>query len=227
MKPDTPERKALKQAVRRAELRVHAAKIKLEAARERLRDHIKAHPGNGSRIGKPALQAVSEALTVDRYKKPPEIALETGLSITSVRLALNHLVLAKRARRLGGRSQRTFYAALPQDTEWCQWTFLGGAIAAGIVAAAGITLPLNRPQIWGDGIHDDTEGLQALFDGKRVDVVADDVTIIQAEWIEIRGGNFKISKPLIVARSDMEIRLENCHFMLQNCPLIVVGRCGA
>lgn len=47
-------------------------------------------------------------------------------------------------------------------------TFIGAAIGATVVAAAG-PLPIvpDIPTLWGDGIHDDTAGLQAAIDGRE------------------------------------------------------------
>lgn len=73
-------------------------------------------------------------------------------------------------------------------------SFLGGALAlSAIVVVPSIGFGKELPCIYGDGIHDDTAGLQALFDGEPFQVEGEGFLARQGE---IRGGRFAIGRPI-------------------------------
>jgi hypothetical protein len=82
-------------------------------------------------------------------------------------------------------------------------SFLRGTLS--VTSAAILVKPsdfLRRPTIWSDGVHDDWEGLQALFDRKSVDIVGDATRVFSGGDISINGGWFLLSRTLRIKRSD-------------------------
>jgi len=81
-------------------------------------------------------------------------------------------------------------------------TFLGGALA--LTAATMLPTPADAcrrlPTIYGNGYDDDTEGLRALFAGLPVNIQECGATINNAHDIQIIGGSFVISGPVLVWR---------------------------
>lgn len=105
-------------------------------------------------------------------------------------------------------------------------SFLRGAIALSAVAVAPPSLAFdNAPIVYGDGVHDDWAGLQAMFDGKpfRVDnevVVAGDGVVSGGDFVlsrtlTISGDNILVTDSRFTARDwqgdQHMLRLENCH----------------
>lgn len=84
-------------------------------------------------------------------------------------------------------------------------SFLGGAIAL----TAATLLPLDAvastvPSIHGDGVHDDTNGLQALLDGEPFRIVGERPMRLSNEGhANITGGTYRVTRPLIIR--------EDCH----------------
>lgn len=99
--------------------------------------------------------------------------------------------------------------------------FMGGAL--GVAAAA--VMPLGAAYdavLYGDGIHDDTAALQALFDGRPVYVKNDGVVLKSNDGhISLKGGNYKISETLNIAPGKT-IQLAGLHIDCKNLP---EGRC--
>lgn len=60
-----------------------------------------------------------------------------------------------------------------------------------------MVLPRRKLYLWGDGIHDDTEALQAFVDGKRVINLNKDVFMAWGDTLE--GGSFRVSKTIVIA----------------------------
>lgn len=93
-------------------------------------------------------------------------------------------------------------------------SFLGGAI----VAVAVATLPLGRltgvPIIWGDGFHDDTAGLQALFDGRPFRVADERAgrCYQSAGSVHLAGGHYRLSDTLEVGRNGQTAEIVGCSF---------------
>lgn|SRR5574343_681600 len=76
-------------------------------------------------------------------------------------------------------------------------SFLRGVLSLG---AAAVVLPKVSflPVIVGDGIHDDAPGLNALFRGEPVNILADGVRLLRnAANIELSGGKFALGSPLV------------------------------
>lgn len=76
--------------------------------------------------------------------------------------------------------------------------FLGGAIS---LLAANTFVPSlgasgNLPRIWGDGKHDDTSGLGALFRKEPVIFSADRIGVEEHSGITIHNGRFVITQTL-------------------------------
>lgn len=77
-------------------------------------------------------------------------------------------------------------------------SFLRGAMALTAVTIAQPSMVLaSVPTIYGDGIHDDHAGLQALIDGKPFRV-QNEASAFQASSGIIRGGTFAIGDTLVI-----------------------------
>lgn len=75
--------------------------------------------------------------------------------------------------------------------------FLRGALALSAVSVAVPSLAFDgAPTIYGDGIHDDWAGLQAMFDGRPFHV--DDEIIVAGEGV-VSGGDFILSRTLSIS----------------------------
>lgn len=114
-------------------------------------------------------------------------------------------------------------------------SFLQGVLALTAAAAAGPQLALAEqalPTIYGDGVHDDWAGLQAMFSGKPFRV---DNEVVVAEEGVVHGGNFLLSRPLRI--SGDRICIAECRFtardwkgggyllMLTECTNTVIANC--
>jgi len=104
--------------------------------------------------------------------------------------------------------------------------FLKGALAV----TAATVIPMQKvlafaPKIYGDGIADDTEGLQALFDGKPVDILNDCVRVLTNDGVRLNGGVFRVTSTLSISRSRTNI--ESAKFLAdslrEECPLFSLG----
>lgn len=84
-------------------------------------------------------------------------------------------------------------------------TFLGGAIAV----AGALALPkiAGMPTIYGDDIHDDWEGIDALFNGRPVKMLTEAIRVGPDGLVEMVGGSFRLSKTLDLSGSSTNIRL--------------------
>jgi hypothetical protein len=94
---------------------------------------------------------------------------------------------------------------IPVSRRW----FLGGVIA--ITAAVTVPALGKLPAIYGDGIRDDSDGFEALLNGRPVDLFADDVTLIYGDEIRVSGGKFFLSRGLILP-SARRFYIEKCCF---------------
>jgi hypothetical protein len=88
--------------------------------------------------------------------------------------------------------------------------FLKVTLAAGIFASAPVVLTkaLERrtPVIYGDGIHDDAEGLQAALDNKPFICSSDRVQIeTVGDTLYIRNGYYLIGRTLHINRDNVYI----------------------
>lgn len=71
---------------------------------------------------------------------------------------------------------------------------LAGATAA-LCAVAAIPAAWTRPVLYGDGVHDDTDALQALFDGHEV-TDARDWSVIRPASFALNRRAFRLSRTL-------------------------------
>ena len=81
-------------------------------------------------------------------------------------------------------------------------SFLKIAGAAGLLTVTPISiasaLATKVPIIYGDGIHDDTEGLQAAVSGKDF-VCESDIVWVSGDTVKIYAGNFLISDTITIS----------------------------
>lgn len=98
--------------------------------------------------------------------------------------------------------------------------FLTGALAAGaasVLPAAPMAQAAVKPILWGDGAHDDTVALRALFAGEPVDVRCAGVTVAEDGSIFIRGALFRVSGVIDVWRRGQVLRsFQDARFKLHN-----------
>ncbi len=84
-------------------------------------------------------------------------------------------------------------------TEMSRRGFLKGLLTVAAVSVVPVPLLDLTPRIVGDGIHDDTLGLQAALDGKPF--ACEGQLVTGGEQITITGGSYRITSPLYVRRS--------------------------
>lgn len=93
-------------------------------------------------------------------------------------------------------------------------SFLRGTVA--VASAAVIMNPADFlaarqiPIICGDGVHDDTAGLQALLDGLPVDIRNDCARVMTGNGVRLSRGIFKITRTLVVRREYTTIDSNMC-----------------
>lgn len=94
-------------------------------------------------------------------------------------------------------------------TDLSRRAFLGGALA--LTAAVAVPIPafaretLALPVVYGDGVHDDTAGLQALFDGKPVIMQGERVQIDRAIGRVEFNGTFRTSATIHIGPQSVEV----------------------
>ena len=72
--------------------------------------------------------------------------------------------------------------------------FLIGTLAVSALSALPIAALPRPPKLWGDGIHDDTEALNALFAGEPVEYDDALVSVREGGHVRFSGGHtFRIS----------------------------------
>ncbi len=84
--------------------------------------------------------------------------------------------------------------------------FLTGMLAAGAVAALPAMSKAYVPTLHGDLIHDDTEALQALLDGKSIIRDGQLLEPIAGQPIVLQGGRYLVSNTLRLTASNTVIR---------------------
>jgi len=108
--------------------------------------------------------------------------------------------------------------------------FLQAILAAGVApyvsTAAGVLMPVRKRAIWlwGDGYHDDTEALQALFDGLPVKNVGLATAHNVGGHIHLSRGHFLITSTIFMASNSNSVVRDSyfkCNF--QNGPAFAVG----
>ena len=88
--------------------------------------------------------------------------------------------------------------------------FLGGALAltgTALVPNPPAPSPQSLVTLYGDGIHDDTEGLMALLNGIPVQLDYVGVKVVEEGNIDMRGGVFLVSKTLIIEEHGPKLTL--------------------
>ena len=81
---------------------------------------------------------------------------------------------------------------------------IAGAAIAPVAAKAAALMP-SAPILWGDGVHDDTEALQALLDGRVVEFV--DASMAQGagwsgDYFRMPNGIFRTTAPIRMGSED-------------------------
>lgn len=89
-------------------------------------------------------------------------------------------------------------------------SFLGGAIAATVVAVSPALALANLPVIYGDGIHDDWAGLTAFFNGKPFVIEGEGFTASEGRLF---GGRFLLSQTLHIGPGNFTVN--NCGFRFE------------
>ncbi|MCW3835633.1 hypothetical protein ACFQ1E_06125 [Sphingomonas canadensis] len=100
---------------------------------------------------------------------------------------------------------------------------IGGTVALGaatLVPLSAAAAERPAPLLHADGVHDDTEALQALFDGRPVRVAREGV-VARNEGGNVRllNGNFRVSRELAV-RDSVDLYSANCSFRLRQGPAL-------
>lgn len=104
--------------------------------------------------------------------------------------------------------------------------FLAAMFGAGAVLVAQPKLLVSRiPILWGDGIHDDTEGLEALFAGRPVKVMSGE-TFAPGAAPHLTGGSYRVTAPLELGNGTV---IERAKVMFEGdlparTPWIALGR---
>lgn len=96
--------------------------------------------------------------------------------------------------------------------------FLFGLGAASLVASPKLIMS-RLPLLYGDGVHDDAEALNAMFAGKPIKLAETGDTFrpffsSTSEHIALRGGRYRISKPVQFTRS--WTRFSNAHVLMDD-----------
>lgn len=91
-------------------------------------------------------------------------------------------------------------------------SFLGGALSLFAATAIPAGAFASVPVIYGDGISDDTAGLNALLAGEPFRVENSGVLAISDEgYAVVRDGNFRVTGPLYARRDNVDISY--CRFV--------------
>ena len=72
-------------------------------------------------------------------------------------------------------------------------SFLGGILAAATLVRPTSVLARPVPMLWGDGLHDDTEALNALLSGGEFEVSREGLALRRAGMILLDKGHFLVS----------------------------------
>lgn len=95
-------------------------------------------------------------------------------------------------------------------------SFVCSAACTAAIVSAGPALALAPQRLHGDGIHDDTDALEALFAGQPV-VTDREALIAQRDGANIRllNGKFLIRRPVRI-RKGMNLYSANCSFRVND-----------
>lgn len=98
--------------------------------------------------------------------------------------------------------------------------FFKVTFAAGVASIAPAVLSNTLPVIYGDGKHDDTEGLQAALDDKPFECLDGSVRIIEGQ-VFLSNAVYLVSKTLTIPHNKVGM-MENLRI---NCAKNFVGSC--
>jgi hypothetical protein len=88
------------------------------------------------------------------------------------------------------------------------------------VAVAGPSMAAPTPRLHGDGIHDDTNALEALFRGARVDVAGERFTAQNSDGtVRLFNAKFKTTRPVRV-EAGVNLYAANCTFIMNDGPAV-------
>lgn len=96
--------------------------------------------------------------------------------------------------------------------------FFFGVGAAAVAVSAPISLR-QVPFLWGDGVHDDTDALNAFFRGDRVETSAG---IITRQDLLV-GGVFRTTAPVVIAKSDIGWARSAVNCEAGECAVLIDG----
>ena len=88
------------------------------------------------------------------------------------------------------------------DVSRRKFLFGAGATLAATVVAVPVAEALSVPTLWGDGVHDDTEALQAALDGKPVRIAGESMILTEGR---LNGGSYLISAPIVMRRDNFTL----------------------
>ena len=86
--------------------------------------------------------------------------------------------------------------------------FLFGAGATVMAVQAGISLR-KVPFLWGDGLHDDTDALNAFFRGEKIESSAG----VFVSQNSLSDGKFLVSRPILIKDRQERMSVDGCHFV--------------
>jgi hypothetical protein len=110
--------------------------------------------------------------------------------------------------------------------------FFRSALAVSAIAAVPLIASERAPVVYGDGIHDDTAGLQAALSGKPF--VSNGHLRTYANRLVLDGGTYRLSETLKISRSNTLITnasfayfepVEYC-VQINNCSHVRIDTCS-
>lgn len=102
-------------------------------------------------------------------------------------------------------------------------SFLRGVLALTVAPSLPL-VGVALPRIVGDGVHDDTDGLQALFAGQPFVV---DSEVVRAQAGLVSGGTFRLTRTLVIA--DSRVSMSECKLIAEHddTVLYVMGKASS
>lgn len=92
-----------------------------------------------------------------------------------------------------------------------------GALTAAVLSTPAYSLTA-RPTLYGDGVHDDTDALEALFANRPLTVMNDRLTAAESNGtVRLLNGKFNIRRPLKL-EDGVNLYSANCSFSVNGGP---------